>query len=96
MDRDSNKPLYERFTTKGIPKDCLQAVSFASRYCLNYISNALTIQRSNRPNVSNDSDVRRSLHQFQRSDLIRATGIRYHLDMAVMPRSGYKVKVVMF
>ncbi|KAF8486585.1 hypothetical protein F5888DRAFT_1640097 [Russula emetica] len=28
--------------------------------------------------------------------MIRATGIRYHLDIAIQPKSGYKIRIIMF
>jgi hypothetical protein len=36
------------------------------------------------------------LHQFRSADLVRATGIRYHLDISIQPKSGYKLRIIMF
>jgi hypothetical protein len=86
--KDSHETLYERFTTKGIAKEALPFVSFASRYCLNYIEHT--------GYGSSSAHAKVMLHNFRRSDLVRCTGIRYHLDVSIKPKSGFKLRVLMF
>jgi hypothetical protein len=88
MNEENGRHLWERFTTAGMPRDTLPFASFASRYCLNYLEhNGLSLK---------DSLTKRSLHQFRNSDLVRATGIRYHLDISIQPKSAYKLRILMF
>jgi hypothetical protein len=76
---------YERFTTQGVNRKALKVVSFAARYLLNVLEHH---------DIGTPvSVVKRELHQFRKSDLVRALGIRYNLDMNIGPKSGWKIRV---
>ncbi len=86
-DSDNLHHLWERFTTHGVPCASLPFCSFATHYCINYV------EHTNAP--SNASHERRMLHQYWTSNLIQATGIQYHLDMSIAPKSDFRLRIML-
>jgi hypothetical protein len=74
--------LWERFTTKGVPKEDHQYLSFGAHYMLNEIPKA-------------DPFTDKALYSYYRTtDMVRCTGIALNLNLFVNPCSGWKFRVM--
>lgn len=75
---------YELFTTNGLPEAQKRACSFACHYAINQITRAKY------------GNMNSMLPYFRTSDWIRCTGIHIRLDMAIQPKSAFKLRVILF
>ena len=81
--RKNGKMLWERFTTKPINAEVIPFAAFQTHYNLSLIEG-----------VAHHTDLG-DQHHYRKSDLIRCTGIRMHFDISIMPKSGYKLRIML-
>ncbi len=70
--------------THGFPKECLEFIAFASHYQINELDRIPT----------NNTGVLQPF--WRKANMVRARGIRMHLNVAVAPRSAFRVHVILF
>src|SRR6266851_2082502 len=76
-DEDTNQLQYERVLTEGLQKNALPYILFTSHYFINIINHTPPFTHV------------LLQHYNRKSDMVCATGIRTHLDVAVSPKSGF-------
>ncbi len=76
--------LWEKFTTHGFPKECLEFIAFASHYQINELDRIPT----------NNTGVLQPF--WRKADMVCTCGIQMHLNVAVAPRSAFRVRVILF
>ena len=76
--------MWERFTTKGIPKNAHKYVSYFSHYLLNMLPRSL-------PDVYDQYK-----YYLRNTDMVRVRGIGVHLDIFLAPHSGYRLRLLTF
>ncbi len=80
----SGNLIWEKFTTHGFPKECLEYIAFASHYQINELDHIPT----------NYTGVLQPF--WRKADMVCACGIQMHLNVAIAPRSAFRVHVILF
>ena len=80
-DPNTGGPKWELFTTRGIPVKAQEYVAFFSYYLLNQIHRSVPYAQTS------------VLSGARTSEMIRATRISINLDIAVQPKSGFRIQL---
>ncbi len=80
----SGNMIWEKFTTHGFPKECLEYVAFASHYQINELDCIPT----------NHTGILQLF--WRKANIVCAHGIQMHLNVAIASRSAFRVRVILF
>ena len=84
QDKETGIHQWERFTVQGIPEECRPMSSFVSYYMLNILPRGTPMSRD------------ALMPYIRTTDMVRVRGIGYSLNFVLMPKSGFRLRLLMF